>query len=147
MTFWNYRVIRKNHRKTDSCSYHIHEVYYDDENNIESWTRSPVEPMGETLAELRGDIHFFLKAFQKPVLIETNRDGKDTLTEDEESIEKNEDHYHEILDRSWVATEYLNQFIGNHPIIKRNKDLFEIYMKAESAISELYQNIGRLIND
>jgi hypothetical protein len=77
MTFWNYRVIRKNHRKTDSCSYHIHEVYYDDKNNIESWIRSPVEPMGETLAELRGDIHFFLKAFHKPVLIETNRDGKD----------------------------------------------------------------------
>ncbi len=103
--------------------------------------------MGETLAELRGDIHFFLKAFQKPVLIETSRDGKDTLIEDEESIEINKGHYHEILDRSWVATEYLNQFIGNHPIIKRNNDLFEIYMKAELAISELYQHIGRLMDD
>ncbi len=36
MAFWHYRVIWKNHNKTDSCSYHIHEVYYDDENNIES---------------------------------------------------------------------------------------------------------------
>ncbi len=45
MAFWNYRVIRKNHKKTDSCFYHIHEVSYDDEKNIESWTQSPVEPM------------------------------------------------------------------------------------------------------
>lgn len=145
MAFWNYRVIRKYHKKTDSNTYHIHEVYYDDENNIESWTQSPVEPMGETVAELRGDIHFFLKAFQKSVLTEINQNGKTLLVEDEEIVEINDGHYNEIIDRSWVATEYLHQFIGNHPVIRKNKELFEIYLKAQEAISELYQHARKLI--
>ena len=36
------------------------------------------QPMGDSLAELRCDIHYFLKAFQKPVLTEKIK-RKETL--------------------------------------------------------------------
>lgn len=85
MSHWNYRVIRKYHKESDSRTYHIHEVYYGEKNNIEGWTQSPVEPMGESLAELRNDIQCFLKAIQKPVLTEIIKNGKEVLVIDEET--------------------------------------------------------------
>ena len=84
MPHWNYRIIRKYHKESDVSTYHIHEVYYDDENMIEGWTQSPVEPMGESLEELRNDIVHFLKAFEKPVLTESNENGKEVLVSDED---------------------------------------------------------------
>jgi len=100
MSHWNYRVIRKYHEKSDSSTYQIHEVHYDDENMIEGWTQSPVEPMGESLPELRNDIQYFLKAFQKPVLTEIIKNEKEVLVVDEEVAEINSGHYPELLDRS-----------------------------------------------
>jgi hypothetical protein len=93
MSHWNYRVIRKYHKESDSNTYQIHEVYYDDEHKIEGWTQSPVGPMGESLAELRNDIQHFIKAFQKPVLTEIMKDGKEELVIDEETAEINSGHY------------------------------------------------------
>ncbi|HOP46922.1 MAG TPA: hypothetical protein PK874_04605 [Desulfobacteraceae bacterium] len=145
MSHWNYRVIRKYHKESDSSTYQIHEVYYDDENIIECWTQSPVEPMGESLAELRNDIQYFLLAFQKPVLKEIIKNGKEVLALDEEVSEINIGHYPELLDRSLVATDYLYQFIGNHPVVRKNRELFEIYSRAEEALSLLYQRVGELI--
>ena len=76
MSYWNHRVIHKYHEKTDDHTYHIHEVYYDDNGTIEGWTKSPVEPMGETPNELREEIRYFIKAFQKPILIEKVKEGE-----------------------------------------------------------------------
>jgi hypothetical protein len=56
MSHWNYRIIRKYHEESDSSTYQIHEVHYDDENMIEGWIQSPLGPMGVSLAELRNDI-------------------------------------------------------------------------------------------
>lgn len=67
--YWNYRIIEKYHKDTDSTTYHIHEVFYDSKGNIEAWTE-PIEPMGETLEELRSDMNLMLLAFEKPVLTE-----------------------------------------------------------------------------
>ena len=76
MSYWNYRAIRKSHEESDTDTYQIHEVYYDKDGNIEGWTESPVKPLGETPDELREDIRFFIKAFQKPILEEQIKDGK-----------------------------------------------------------------------
>ena len=84
MSHWNYRIIRKYHKESDSSTYQIHEVYYDDEKMIEGWTQSPVEPMGESLEELSNDIAHFLKAFEKPVLTESIQNGKEVLVSDED---------------------------------------------------------------
>ncbi len=48
MSFWNHRVIHKYHKESDSHTYHIHEVYYNDKGSIEGWTESAMEPFGET---------------------------------------------------------------------------------------------------
>jgi hypothetical protein len=145
MSHWNYRVIREYHKESDSNTYQIYEVYYDDENKIEGWTQSPVGPTGESLAELRNDIQYFIKAFQKPVLTAVMKDGKEELVIDEEASVINSGHYPELLDRSHVATDYLYQFIGSHPVVRNNKELFEIYSKAEDALATLYQRVGALI--
>ena len=73
--YWNHRVIKRYYKKSDTVAYQIHEVYYEDDGAIKSWTDSPVEPFGETVEELQGDIRYFAEAFQKPVLEEQD-DGK-----------------------------------------------------------------------
>ena len=103
MSHWNHRVIHKHHQQTDDHTYQVHEVYYDDNGNIDKWTISPVSPMGETPYELREEIKYFIKAFQKPILIEISKDGKDEFIPDSEEPEINNGHYFELLDRTWVA--------------------------------------------
>jgi hypothetical protein len=89
MSHWNHRIIHKYHEKTDSHTYQIHEVYYDDVGIIEGWTESAVGPFGETPSELREDIKYFIKAFQKPILKLTVRDGEEILVVDKDVSEAN----------------------------------------------------------
>lgn len=63
---WNYRVIKKQEISGDEACYQIHEVYYDREGKIETWTCDSVEPSGESLEELCADCSHFSKALQKP---------------------------------------------------------------------------------
>ena len=143
MSYWNHRVIHRYHEKTDSHTYHIHEVYYDDNGTIEGWTESAMEPSGETSSELREDIRYFIKAFQKPILKPTIEDGKEILVLDEEVPEINPGHYPEFLDRAWVAVDYIYQFLGSHPLLRKEKRLQDLYNKAERALSDLYQEAGK----
>jgi hypothetical protein len=144
MSHWNYRIIEKYHKKTDITTYHIHEVYYTDDGIIESWTESAVEPMGETVDELREDIRFFIKAFQKPVLKEETENGKPVLVPQNDIQEINDGHYFELMDRTGVAVDYIYQFLGCHPVIRKEDKLRELYEQAENALAELYQEAGRL---
>ncbi|MCR4290069.1 MAG: hypothetical protein NUV86_07405 [Candidatus Scalindua sp.] len=144
MSHWNYRVIEKYHKETDKSTYHIHEVYYSDDGTIESWTESAVEPMGETVDELREDIRFFIKAFQMSVLKEETKNGKPALIPQNDIQEINDGHYFELMDRAGVAVDYLYQFLGCHPVIRKEDNLCELYGRAENALTELYQEAGRL---
>jgi hypothetical protein len=129
MSFWNHRVVNKYHEENDTHTYHIHEVYYNENGSIEGWTESAMEPFGETPSELREDIRHFIKAFQKPILIAKIKDGKEILVPDEEVSEINQGHYSEFLDRSWVAIDYIYQFLGCHPLLRKEKRLQDIYSK------------------
>ena len=144
LSHWNYRVIRKRHAALDSISYEVHEVYYRDDGGVELWTHSPVKPYGDALEELREDIGFFLQAFRRPVLEEQEVDGKKTLIEDDQECLINDGHYFEFMDRASVAADYVYQFLGSHPLIRKEKRLREIYLNAEQALAELYQEAGRL---
>jgi hypothetical protein len=144
MSCWNYRVIRKSHSDTDVVSYQIHEVYYKEDGSIDGWTKEPVEPHGETVEELREDIRYFLHAFRRPVLEEKDVDHKEVLVEDNSDYPINEGHYFEFMDRAAVAVDYIYQFLGSHPLIRKEKSLRELYKKAEAALAELYQEAGRL---
>ena len=144
MSHWNYRVIRKHHTKTDSVTYHVHEVYYRDDGNIDGWTQESVAPMGETAEELREDIRYFLRAFRSPILEEQETDEGSTLIPDPADHAINDGHYFELMDRASIALDYIYQFLGSHPVVRKDKTLQDMYEKAEAALAELYQQAGRL---
>ena len=68
---WNYR------RLMTESGYAIHEVYYDEQGDIEMWSDNPISPHGVDEEELKQDIIKMRTALTKPVLVE---DG-DTLKE------------------------------------------------------------------
>ncbi len=144
MGYWNYRVIRMHHKETDTYTYQVHEVYYRKNGKIKGWSESTVSPMGESLNELRSDIQYFSKAFQKPVLREKTKKGKHILVPKRGNNKINIGHYFELMDRSAVAVDYIYQCIGSHPVIRRNRRLQKLYEKAESVLGELYQAAGKL---
>ena len=63
---WNYRIIRRTFGSNEL--YQIHEVYYDDDGCIKSWTENPIIPTGETPEELEQDFSKQLLAFGSPIL-------------------------------------------------------------------------------
>jgi hypothetical protein len=73
---WNYRVIEKIHKFGDyeEREFSIHEVYYkdisggDDYDNIESYTKNPVYPTGETPEEFKDMLERYNGALAKPTL-------------------------------------------------------------------------------
>ncbi len=144
MSHWHYRVIRKHHPETDSVTYHVHEVYYQEDGSIDGWTQESVAPLGETVEELREDIRYFLQAFRCPILEEKETDEGSKLFPDEMSHPINDGHYFEFMDRSSVALDYVYQFLGSHPLIKKDQRLQDKYEKVEEALAELYQQAGRL---
>lgn len=85
MSYWNYRVIRKHDPDSDTISHQVYEMYYADDGSIEQWTEDPVQPYGETAAELREKIKFFLQAFRCPILGCKEVDGESALTLDEDT--------------------------------------------------------------
>jgi hypothetical protein len=49
-------------------SWGIHEVYYDEDGNPNGYTERALSPFGESLEELKNDLLYMLKAFEKPIL-------------------------------------------------------------------------------
>ncbi len=146
MGYWNYRIIKKTDKETDSRFYRIHEVFYSDDHSIESWTEGPVNPFGESLAGLREDVNYFLSAFRKPVLVEKEINGTVKLIDEEDDFEINSGHYSELLDRAYVAMEHVNQFLGAHPVVRKDERLRRVYERVEDDLGEFYQSVGRMID-
>ena len=78
---WNYRVIRKTNPHTETYFYHIHEVYYDDNKKIKSWSTKPMSPYGETPEEIKKDLTWMLLSCDKPILEEVVDNYIETLVE------------------------------------------------------------------
>ena len=142
MSYWNYRILKLEDPNGNENIYQVHEVYYDDDSTINYWSSDPVSPSGTTTRELREDIQYQLNAFRKPILKEKKNGG--SLIPDEEESEINNGHYFEVLDRASVAIDYIYQFLGSHPILKKHENLKEIYDQVEKKLGELYQEIGKL---
>ena len=146
MSHWNYRIIKKEILESEEKAYQIHEVYFDEQGNTEGWTESPISPFGATPEELREDIRYQLNAFRKPILKE-KKEEPITLVPDEEESEINDGHYFEAMDRASVAVDYIYQFLGSHPVLRKHDNLKEIYDQAENKLAELYQELGKLAFD
>ncbi len=80
MSTWNYRVTQQPVALSPGdFMYCIREVYYDDAGAIKSWSKDPMDPYGETLAELVSDVAHMMQALNQPVL-DLSADGE-RLTE------------------------------------------------------------------
>lgn len=81
MSYWNYRVVEKNttnkidfsNIEYDTTTYRVHEVYYDEDDNITMWSAESISPYGEgCVKDLEVDIKFMLEACSKPILKESD---------------------------------------------------------------------------
>ena len=63
---WNYRVVKKKYN--DYVSYGIHEVFYDDNGNIEGCTEEPIDVSADSLEELKEVYNMMAEAFEQEVV-------------------------------------------------------------------------------
>ena len=140
---WNYRVIKTFHSETGEAEFRIHEVYYDENGNINGWTQDPISSFGTDLGELREDIRYHLTAFHKPILKEV--DNK--LVPDEDEVVINDGHYAEAMDRVSVAIDYLNDFVSAHPVIRKTETAKALFAAIDEKMGELYVELGKLAVD
>ena len=140
---WNQRIIRT--RKDEETWYEIHEVYYDAQGRIESWTQEPVLPGGESKAELMNDIAHFISAMHYPVLESSVHDGRETLVPDLSDQTVNEGHWPELLDRVFVVLSQFNDIILGHPILRDHTRLQAEAEGISEKMATLYQEIGKRI--
>lgn len=61
---WNYRIIERGGR------YGIHEVFYDNDGRIMSWTEEPIDLVRGNAKQLRGDLKHMVADMKRPVLHE-----------------------------------------------------------------------------
>ena len=60
---WNYRVCKRG--KSPVPAYYIHEVYYDDDGNVQLYSADPVTPFGDLPDELYEDLALMWRAFDE----------------------------------------------------------------------------------
>jgi len=48
--------------------YSIHEVYYNDNDQVEAWTENPIAPTAENMKELKQTLERMALAAKKPIL-------------------------------------------------------------------------------
>ena len=140
---WNHRVLRKR-QASDMVTYHIHEVSYEDDGSIVGWSE-PVVPMDRELHGLRETIRVMGHAVRRPVLEEVATDEGPALVPDERDDAINAGHHWEFLDRAYLAGEFLEQFLGSHPVLGKEDGLRAAYSKAAEALAELYLVAGSYV--
>ena len=63
---WNYRIVTRD----AGASYGIHEVYYHEDGTVRAWSEEPISPWGENPVELKCELEYMMRAFEKPFLEE-----------------------------------------------------------------------------
>jgi hypothetical protein len=66
MMSWNHRIL-----KLSDDTYTITEAFYNENNEIMGWAEGGVEPMGETINELRKELIRMLACLEKPYIVDT----------------------------------------------------------------------------
>jgi hypothetical protein len=71
MMTWNHRVVKYKTRNLfgdPDVGYAIHEVFYDNDGNVQGMTANAVSPWGDTKDELRLELLRMIEALEKPDL-------------------------------------------------------------------------------
>jgi len=53
-------------------------------------------------------------------------------------------HYHEALDRAFMVGNIVDEYLAEHPVVQKHKELKEKVEKATELLAEVYQIIGGL---
>ena len=77
---WNYRVIKTYDKDWDEYSYAIHEVYYDENLNIDSYTTNPILESEDNLQGLKDTLERMMKTVDRAIESETGKDMCDVLS-------------------------------------------------------------------
>lgn len=59
------------------------------------------------------------------------------------NTEINPSHYFELLDRTHIASSYLQMALGEHPVLAMQPELMALYTAAVDRLEELYQAVSR----
>ena len=59
----------------------------------------------------------------------------------------NQGHFHELMDRTSIALDYLDLSLGSHPVLEDHRKLKKLYYKAEEALNELYLLTGKVATE
>jgi hypothetical protein len=91
---WNYRVfLIPSASALEEDLYVVKEVYYNEDDEIEYWSKDSVAPVGSTVEDLEEELNKFYEAFSEPVLMEEG----DTVVE-VGGVEYDEDFDEPIID-------------------------------------------------
>lgn len=71
---WDYRIIE--HDGKDESYFAIHEVYYSDKGEIETWTADPINITGDSAKDVTKILQTMLKDIKRPVLKESELEKK-----------------------------------------------------------------------
>ena len=58
-------------------------------------------------------------------------------------IELDDFHYHEALDRTFLVTQVFSDFVLDHPVIEKHKDVQKLLADAGTKLGRAYQLIGQ----
>lgn len=56
----------------------------------------------------------------------------------------NRGHYFELLDRTHMASSYVQMALGDHPVLGKHPELQSLYEEAVERLGALYQAIGKI---
>lgn len=60
------------------------------------------------------------------------------------SVDIDDFHYHEALDRTHLISLMIDETLLNHPVINKHKGLLENIQEAQKLLDNSYQHIGTL---
>lgn len=66
------------------------------------------------------------------------------MNETDLPVECNRGHYFELLDRTHIASSYVQMALGDHPVFTKHPELIVLYEEAVERLETLYQAIGQL---
>ena len=67
---WNYRVLV--HKNEDDVCLQIHEVYYDKDGKLKSYTKNGANVIGDCFLDLEWTLNEMIKCLEKPMLSAEN---------------------------------------------------------------------------
>jgi hypothetical protein len=53
-------------------------------------------------------------------------------------------HYHEVMDRTYIAGDIVERMLIGHPVFEKHKRLNNKVKKALDILAEVYQELGRM---